>query len=155
MDNPYSAPDANVRDPSDQPPTRPVLVWVIAVYAALGVIGGIASVVMLMTGRIPIVNEAQRAYMQSMTPFDHALTLICFLLYAIGALYLFRLKKVAARILAVYGVALAGTTAYFYTKPAYRDFMASVPQIGTYLGWTISLAIIAYAFKLRRDGVLQ
>ncbi|HKK05959.1 MAG TPA: hypothetical protein VKA50_08940 [Gammaproteobacteria bacterium] len=162
MDNPYGAPQAPVKDSADTPVKRPVLVWIIAIFALIGVISGAVGTLMLMSGHIPMVNEAERAYMQGLTPLDHLLTFIGLGLYALGALYLFRLKKVAVNILIVNALFKAGLGAYFYTKPTYRAFIASVSHsvgpfrhIGIYVGWLIVLAIIAYALKLRRDGVLR
>lgn len=161
MDNPYSAPDAYVQDRADEPPKRPVLVWVIFIFAMFGVFGGVIGVVMQMTGHMPMVNNAERAYIQSLTPFDHALSLIALLLSGFGALELFRLKKRAATVLAAYGLFKVATTAYIYMKPTYRAFLASMGSsnifrhVGMYVGWAIIAAIIAYAFKLRRDGVLR
>lgn len=162
MNNPYDAPQAHVQDRSDEPPKRPVLVWIISIFALFGVISGFVGTLMLMTGHLPTINDAERAYLQSLTAVDHLLALVGLVLYALGALYLFRLKKAAVNILVAYGLFRAGMNAYFYTKPAYHAFMASmagsagsVRHIGIYVGWIIVLAIIAYAFKLRRDGVLR
>lgn len=159
MNNPYNAPQTHVQDHPDEPPKRPALVWIIAIFALFAVLFQIAVTLMEMSGRLPIPNDALRAYLHSQTPLDHLLLLIALILFALGALYLFRLKKAAVNILVINALYKAGASAYFFTKPLYRAYMVSMDPArsisGYIVSWILVLAIIAYAFKLRRDKVLR
>lgn len=158
MDNPYSAPEAEVQDRSADSPARPVLVWIIFVFAMVvtvfGVIG-FAGLALMHVKHIPFANPAERAYVNSVGIIDYVIAGLVYGFFAAGAITLFRLRKVAVNLYMVYLPVRAIGAAYKYSKPSYQAFIGAGPHLGNYIGWAIALAIAAYAFKLRRDGVLR
>ena len=156
--NPYAAPRAAVADRTPEERKRPVLVWIITIFMAFGVTGGIISSVLALSGN-PIGGQVAADYMRSLGigPLDHVYTIIVMAVSAAGYVYLFRLRTPAVPILAViFAVGLVHAAVKVATVPAYRAMFTNVPSLWTILaGWTINLLILGYIWWLYRKGVLR
>lgn len=152
--NPYEAPKAPLTD-TPRPRGRPVLVWVIVIFQALGIVSGLYSTIAALLGQ-PVGGEAVRPYIQHLTMLDHAIALIVTAISAFATLSLFQLKRRALYLLAaVLLLGVINTGVSLATRPADR---AALEQAGYWtfvLGWVINLAIILYVWRLHAKGTLR
>jgi len=134
--------------------SRPALVWVITIGVIVSFLCGSVSVSLIVTGAIP-VNEPVRAYYQSLTAADWALTVALGLANLSGAVALFLLRKQALYLFV--GSLALNLLATIHTLAKLRAAVSSVPgsAVGMFLGLGILLAICLYATKLTRAGVLR
>jgi hypothetical protein len=155
MTNPYASPNSPVSDPpSQQDGKRPVLVWVIFLFSLFGVVTGALTTVMMATGNFPAFSEAQERFMDSIPLWQHGISLGAIALYLAAAVQLFRMKAAA---FTLYFVQFGLSLLMFFVQlanPYYREVMATgfIPLV---IGWAISVAIIAYCWRLRRHGRLR
>jgi|GEM_PF-6703481 len=158
MDNPYSAPQAQLADAPGTPPGRPVLVWIIFIYAiVVTVFGmvGLAGLIMLHGKHSAVLSEAQNAYFSSLGVLDFGLMSVTYLLFAAGAIALFRLRRVAFNVYVVWAVLSFVEKAHRYAKPSYQAMIGPGPHIWAYTSGALMLVLLAYSYKLRRGGVLR
>lgn len=143
-----------LNQPPPLPKRRPVWVWVISCFYAFSVFSTVVSYAVVFSGFFP-TTQAQQQYFASLSFFDHALTAVVLLLNLSGAVALFRLKKQAPVFFsAAFALGLA-TVVYQWCA---KDWFAAVGisgLIGAVIGWAISIAIIVYALRLRKEGVLS
>jgi hypothetical protein len=154
MDNPYATPKTPVADGAPDG-RRPVLVWIITIYMLFGVVAGVVGSYLLFTGKLPMADPAQRAYLESFGAADFALSVITGGVYAAAAVYLFRLRKKALNLFIAHMILSLSTTAYHMLDPNYRAFMAGTGTVGAAVGWAVTLAVIFYVYRLRRRGILR
>jgi hypothetical protein len=62
-------------EPPRIPATRPVLVWVISIFYFISAGFTILSLALIYSGLAPLRDE-QRQYFQSLTAFDHTMTVL-------------------------------------------------------------------------------
>lgn len=151
--NPYAAPRAALNDHADGTgPRRPGWVWAISVFLAFGVVFGTLGSVVAMTG---MGGPETAAATQHFVPLDHAVGLLNIAISAVGAVQFFRLRRQA---LALFVTAFALGLLYFsgsmLLRPSYREMFDAAAILSMAVGWLVNVAIIAYAWKLRRRGIL-
>jgi len=155
MTNPYAAPNSPVADPpAPQHGKRPALVWVIFLFSLFGVVTGTLTTVMIATGQFPAASEAHERFLDSVPFWQHGMTLCAIALYLTAAVQLFRLKAIAFTLyFAHFGVSLL----MFFVQLANPHYRAVMAQgfIPLAIGWAISVAIIAYCWRLRQQGRLR
>jgi hypothetical protein len=154
-DNLYAAPKSDVELP-DKERKRPFLVWVIFIFACLGMFG-IVSYFAMITSNFPMDGATARYY-ESLTVIDHLMTVFGTLYGFVAALQLFRLKRSAFYLylgqIPLFLVMFANT----YSNPSYRELMGSMGGSMYYSmipGIVFSLLCIAYAYYLLRKGTLR
>jgi hypothetical protein len=153
--NPYAAPRATVSDVAPEKRGRPVLVWIITIFMALGVIGGVITTVALLAGN-PIGGAEVAEQLKYLGPLDHVGTLAISILSGFAYVELFRLKRRALPwIAAAFGLNVVIVLANLAFRPAYRAILDQGGLITMTLSWIITLAIIGYVWRLRAKGVLQ
>ena len=151
--NPYATPSADVRD-TDIAPRRPVWVWIIFVFYVFSAASTLISYFLLFSGAINIPEE-QKQYMANLTFADHALTFLMGTVNLVAAVLFFRLKKVSAYLFpASFVVGLLMTLWHVATK-GWLTAMGGSGLIGALFGWAIAGAVCAYAWRLRKNGVLK
>lgn len=142
----------------DQPPPlpkhRPVLVWVISIFYGFSIFPVLVSYAFVFSKSLP-ATPAQREYFSSLTVIDHAVTALVLLLNVAGAILLFRLKKAAPVVFsAAFALGVATVAYHCFTRNWFTT--VGIPGlISTVVGWCINLAIVVYAFRLRRKRVLS
>jgi hypothetical protein len=156
--NPYAAPRAAVSDLTPERPGRPVLVWIISLFMAFGVVGGIVSSLAALIGT-PIGGAETARYMTSVGigPLDHAWSLVLMALSAVAYVDFFRLKRRSLPLLAaLFAAAIAYSIVKAGFSAGYRGMMTNPPGLWTVLaGWGVNLAILVYAWRLRAKDVLR
>lgn len=137
----------------------PVHLWIVGVVSALWNSFGALDFVMSQT-RNPAwmaqMNEAQRAYVEN-APALMTISWGCGTLGALaGSLLLLARSRHAVT---AFGVSLAGlavNTAYQIAVPMPGAHMDGAAQIGFHLViWAVAIALLLYALRMRRAGVLR
>ena len=164
MENPYRTPQSEVKDLPlgvSEDGKRPALVWVIFLYAVFGSIMGFISTLLMITGHFPVLSETQRQMMAHTGPWQYALSIATLVVFLSAAVALFRLRKSAVTLFALYTVLTAAASVYRLSDPHYRAlFKAKGPAlVGGVIGGTVSVGIIiamlAYSVRLKRRGILK
>jgi len=131
-----------------------VLVWVISIFYFISAGFTILSLALIYSGLAPLRDE-QRQYFQSLTAFDHTMTVLIAALNLCGAVFLILLKRPAYRLFrAAFGIAVLVT---FYQIIA-KHWLSAVEGpglIGIALGWGVNVAVILYSKRLIVRGVLK
>jgi hypothetical protein len=153
--NPYAAPRATVTDVTPEQRRRPVLVWIICIFVAIGILGGVASTIALLAGR-PFGGAEVAQQLSYLSPLDHVGTLILSALSAFAYIELFRLKRRALPWAAwTFGLNVVVVLANLAFRPAYRAILDGGGLISIGVSWAVTLAIVGYIWRLRVNGVLQ
>jgi hypothetical protein len=153
--NPYAAPRAAVSDVTPERQGRPVLVWVITIFMAIGVVGVVVSTVALLLGS-PIGGPEAAEATKALGPLDHLWTLITTAVSVFAYVDLFRLKRRALPLLlALFVLGIATVAANLGLRPAYRAMFEETGYWPLLVGWVINLAVIGYVWRLRAKGVLK
>lgn len=134
---------------------RTIWVWLIFLY--LGVFTGISLLGMIQvhSGMLPL-SPAQKAYFESLSFFDIALTLACSVFILCGAFALFLLRRAAFHLFVI-GLVLSAVDHIW-------DFVAGVGQapalakgsdiLHAIVYYGIVLAACVYSYRLTKRGVL-
>jgi hypothetical protein len=153
--NPYAAPRAAVSDVTPERQGRPVLVWVITIFMAVGLVGTVVTTGAALLGS-PIGGPDAAEAMKVLGPLDHLWTLIITAVSAFTYVELFRLKRRALPLLlALFVLGIATVAANLGLRPAYRAMFEETGYWPLLVGWVINLAIIGYVWRLRVKGVLK
>ena len=151
--NPYATPSAVVRDP-EMNSGRPVWVWIISIFYVFSAGSSLISFYFLFSGTIRIPEE-QRQYLANLTVFDHALTFLMGAVDLVAAVLFFRLKKASAYLFpATFIFGLLITIWHAATK-GWLTALGGPGFIGALFGWAIAIGVCAYAWRLRKTGVLK
>jgi hypothetical protein len=142
------------QEPPPVPAKRPALVWVISIFYFLSAGWVLLSFFLIYSGAIPL-NEAQKAYFQSQTFFDHASTVVIGASNLTGAVLLFLLRKQAFHFfVAAFSVGLA-LTLYQIAAKNWLGAIGGPGLVGAMIGWGISIAIILYSKRLTTRKLLK
>ncbi len=143
--------------PQELPPIpgrRPALVWVISIFYFLSAGWVLLSFSLIYSGAIPL-NEAQKAYFQSQTVFDHGSTIVIGASNLVGAILLFLLRKQAFHFfVAAFSVGLA-LTLYQIVAKNWLGAIGGPGLVGAVISWAISVAIIIYSKRLTARKILK
>lgn len=151
--NPYAAPSAVVRDP-DTTSGRPVWVWIISGLYVFSAGSSLVSYFLIFSGTLSIPEE-QRQYLANLSVFDHALTFLMGAVNMLAAVLFFRLRKVSAYLFpAIFSFGLLMTLWHVATK-GWLTAMNGPGLVGTLIGWALAIGVCAYAWHLRKTGVLK
>ncbi|MCU7960396.1 MAG: hypothetical protein KZQ58_10440 [gamma proteobacterium symbiont of Bathyaustriella thionipta] len=154
-ENPYAAPQSDV-NVDDGKRGRPILVWLIFIFACLGLFGILGHFAMV-TGFMPLPDGIAEYY-ASLGILDHILIVFGTLFGFWAALTLFRLKKSALWwYLAAIPASLLNTL-YTYNKESWqalmqatgRDALSSLAP-----GYIYLLLCVGYTYYLYKKGRLK
>jgi hypothetical protein len=140
--------------PPPLPRKRPALVWVISIFYIVSAGFTLLSFALIFSESIPL-NEAQRAYFQSQTPFDYGSSFLIGLGNLTGAVLLFLLRRHAFHCFAgafALGILLLG---YQILAKNWLGAIGGPGLVGALIGWGIAVAIIVYTRKLITQGLLK
>lgn len=146
--------DASLISPELPQRKRPKLVWVITIFYFVSAGWTLLSFALIYSGVIPL-NEAQADYFKSQTILDILFTIVIGFLNLLGTIFLFLLRRSAYNLfLSAFAFGLLMT---FY-HIVFKNWLAAIGGfglIGAIIGWGISIAIIMYARKLSKAGILK
>lgn len=137
-----------------RPRRRPIGVWVVSAFYVLSVGWTLLSFALIFSGAIKI-TAAQQLYFTSLTGVDLLFTLAIGVLGLYAAISLFLLRRVAV---ALFSVALACNlvfTAVHVMRTNWIEALGNAGLVGAVFGWTILIAVILYARRLAKRGVLS
>jgi hypothetical protein len=137
-----------------QPPARrPKLVWIVFLFYLFSVAYTALSFLLVFLGWISVTPE-QAAYFRSLSVFDWTITGVTAALNLAGAISIFLLRKSAFPLFASsLGLSLLQTLVHAYTT----NFIAALGgpgALGVLIGFAVSIAVCAYAWRLKAQGIL-
>ena len=153
--NPYAAPRAELKDLGAEERKRPLLVWVIVIFQALGIVGGAYTTLAALSGN-PVGGPEAADYTKHLTAVDHGLTLAILAISTFAMVELFRLKRRSLPVLIaafVLGVAIVAFSLAF--RPEYRAMFEVAGYWSLMVGWAFNVAIIGYVWRLHSKEVLR
>ncbi len=130
-----------------------MLVWVISIFYAYGALSTVASYMIVFSKAFP-ATAAQQQYFAAMTAVDHVLTAFVVLLNVGAGVLLFRLKRQAPPIFTFAFAVGVATVVYQVITTNWLEAVGIFGLVGAAVGWVINSAVIAYAWRLRKRGVL-
>lgn len=139
---------------SRQASKRPTWVWVISLFFFISAGYTILSYALIYSGSVPL-TAGQKAYFSSLSYFDHAAAVTIAFLNITAAVLLFRLKRLAPFFFL--SAFFLGLLSFSYQIAA-KNWLASINGaglLGVVIGQLLLVAIIFYAFRLRKRGVLS
>jgi hypothetical protein len=145
------------RQTDDLKMSRPFGVWLVTIYAAFSALIAALGFYVLFSRTIPSVSGEQANFFATLGVLDYALSALFHICIAIGAVYLFMLRKLALPIF-VAGAAFSLITAIWHLLT--HRFMAGVGGVSLtgwaelVVAWAIILAVILYTARLSKNGVL-
>ncbi|HLQ01355.1 MAG TPA: hypothetical protein VK143_03545 [Burkholderiales bacterium] len=137
-----------------QPPAkRPKLVWIVFLFYLFSVAYTALSFLLVFSGSISITPE-QATYFRNLSVFDWAITGLTAVLNLAGAISIFLFRKSAFPLFASsLGLSILQTLVHAYTT----NFIAALGgpgALGVLIGFAISIAVCAYAWRLKARGIL-
>jgi hypothetical protein len=129
-------------------------VWVISAFYALAAGWTLLSFVLVFSGAVQL-ESAEQTYFHSLNVVDWLLALAGSALDLIGAVFLFLLRRIAVKLFAVsLGLGVL-STAFQALRTNWLEVASGPTLCGSLLGWVIGIAIILYAHRLSKEGVLS
>jgi hypothetical protein len=132
---------------------RPRLVWVISLFYIFFVATTLLSFFLVFSGAVP-TDPPTQAYFHNLGVFDHLSTIALGIITLTATISLFRLRRSAV---ALFTTALAfnvALTAFHAVAKGWTQASGGTGLIATSLAWLTLGAIIAYARRLAKRGVL-
>ena len=131
---------------------RPLGVWIISAFYLIAAGWTLLSSALIYTGAIPL-NEAQRQYFASLSVVDLVLATAVGLLGIVAALALFLLRRVAVML---FTIALVVNISVSVIRTNWVAAASATPGTmpGLVLGWVVLIAVLLYARKLEKKGIL-
>lgn len=133
---------------------RPKWVWAISIFYFLSAAYVLLSFYLINSGAVP-VPEATRAYLDGLTAFDHAFSILIGVANLLGAISLFLLRKVAYPLFLASFVANVLVSTWHMISKNMLSALVSGGGIGMLIGWGMQLAVIWYVRRLAKSGVLR
>ncbi|OHC81702.1 MAG: hypothetical protein A2100_02970 [Sideroxydans sp. GWF2_59_14] len=131
---------------------RPIGIWLISAYVALGTFGYVAGLVMLMSNQMP---EQSQSMAQNTSMFSHIIGAIFTLVLASAGVALFLFKRKALPLFVTSLVIGLLSSAYnLMSNPAILEFMKQTSYVSLVLNPIIKIVIIIYCIKLIKKNVL-
>ncbi len=128
-------------------------IWAISIFYLLSAGWSVLSFVLIYSGTIS-VNPAQRAYLDDLSPFDLAISVLIGLCNLSGAVALFNLNRVAFKLFVTAFSASVLFVLWHAATTGLLEALGGAESIGTMIGYGISAAVCLYVWKLTKSGVL-
>jgi len=133
---------------------RPLLVWAVAIFYLFSTLFTLLSLYLVLGGSVPLTPE-QKAYYDSLSALDYALSVAIAVTGLGGAVTLFLLRK-QALYLFCFSLALnISMTVWHLQARSASAALGSPGTIGMVVGLGIVAAVCCYAWNLKRSGVLK
>ena len=132
---------------------RPKWIWAITIFYFVSAGWTLLSFYVVGSGSIPM-GPAAKAYFDSLSTFDHVITVLIGLAGFFGAITLFLLRKIAFYL---FTGALIGHSLLAIWHTLTKDWIAAVGNAGlagAVFGWALLIAVCVYSWKLTKKGVL-
>ena len=132
-------------------PKRPILVWVISISYLIA----FGSFLPLSIYFVIVLEEPKLLGDLFLLIFDHPLTFLASLLYALAAITLFLLRKVAFYLFSANFILYILMTAWQIQT---KDWITETPTslaVGVFIGVGLNLAICLYSRNLIKKGILS
>ncbi len=135
---------------------RPVWVWVISVFYILSAAWTCIAWYMVISKGMYVTPEG-KTYLESLTAFDYAISIIQALLSLSAAVMLFLLRKVAYRLFCTALVVALIATAWHTLARGWLTAMQSIRGglFGAVMGVALLFAVCFYTGRLRERGKLR
>jgi len=133
---------------------RPKWVWAITIIFFFAPGWTLLSFYLVSVGSIPIAGPV-KVYFESLTTFDHILTVAIVLANFLGAIALFLLKKIAFYL---FTGALIGNflvTIWYALSKGWLVAFGGRVVFATLIGWALLVAVCIYLWNLKKKGVLR
>lgn len=133
---------------------RPIGVWVVSSFYVLSAGWTLLSFALIFGGAIKI-TAAQQEYFASLTGVDWFFSLAIGIIGFSAAIFLFLLRRIAV---ALFSVALAlnlALTTVHVVRTNWSEALGGAGLVGAVFGWLILVAVIVYARRLAKNGVLS
>lgn len=140
--------------PPIPPPARPLAVSLISGYYLISILFAGGALWLTYSGLLPI-PQPQRAYLDSMSWVDHAITIFALAVKLAGAVAFFFLRRSAVYLFALALLANLSLTIYQIAAKGFLHSVGLIALPGMVIGWTLSAAILIYAVSLAKKGVLR
>ena len=135
-------------------PKTPVLVWIISIYFLFGVFGTIVSLVIMNSGFLPL-PPAQKQYFESLTWFDHTMSVVISGINAVGAILFIQLRRSAYYLFLTAFIVSLVFIGYQIVAKNWLNAIGAPGIPGIVVGWMLILAILFYARHLVKTRVLR
>lgn len=135
------------------PRRRPTGVWVVTAFYLFSAGWTLLSLALVASGAI-VLTPAMKTYYASLTPFDWVFTLAISVTGVSGAIAFFRLRKVAVSLFQLALVLNVTFTIFHLTRSNWIEATGPSGIVGLLLAWAIHIAVILYARRLAKRGVL-
>jgi hypothetical protein len=135
------------------PRKRPGWIWAITIFYFLSAGWSTLSIV-LTKSRALQMNAAQEAYFASLGVLDYAGMIALSLVMLAAVIQLFRLKRSSIPLLYGAFAVNIGITLLSALRTNFTQAIGGAAFVGMLLGWGLLVAIIIYARRLRKQGVL-
>ena len=132
---------------------RPAWVWVIFCFYLLSAGFTLLSFFLIFSGRIR-VTEAQRTYFANLSALDFLATVGLAVLVLIAATSLFFLHRVAVRLFAIVLACNVGFTILHLLSSNFVEASGGRGVTGMIGAWIVLVAILLYAMRLSKRGIL-
>jgi len=139
---------------AQQSSRRPVWVWVISAFYLLSAGWTLLSFALIFSGTIKI-NAAKDVYFASLTSVDWFFSLSIGVIGFAGAISLFLLRRLAAVLFSVAFVLNLTLTAFQTMRTNWAEALGGSGLFAVLFGWVILVAVILYAHRLTKRGVLS
>jgi hypothetical protein len=128
-------------------------VWVIAMFYLVSIGSTLLSLAAVVTGIVQM-TAAQQRYFASLGPVDYLGNLLILLLSAWAVIELFLLRDAAVRAFVIALLMNVALTAVHLLATNWREAAGGSGLTMVAVSWAISAAVLLYARKLQRQGVL-
>lgn len=135
-------------------PARPVFVSIISACYLISLIVAGLSLSLAYFGSIPL-PPSQRAYLDSLSWLDHAVTIFIMILKLAGVVALFSLRRAAFYFFACGFLVAIASMVYQIIAKNYLQAVGFIVLPGIIVGWSLSAAVIIYIWDLSQKGVLR
>ncbi len=137
----------------DAPRKRTLWIWLIAIFYGVSVPWTVLSFWRTNSGAIPLTG-AQAAYFASLSAFDYFVSIATGVCTLCGAVALFFLRKSSVPLLLV-GLGLnAAVLVWHSLTKQWVAAMSGPGMVGAVIGWTLTIAVVVYAWRLMKRGAL-
>jgi len=128
-------------------------VWIISTFYLLSIVSTLIALATVLSGNAGL-TPAQQQYFASLGPLDYLGNSLALLISAWAAIEFFLLRRAAVRAFVVALIMNLGLTAFHLLATNWREAAGGSGVATVMLSWIISAAVLLYARKLERDGIL-
>ena len=133
---------------------KPIGVWIVSAFYVLSAGNTLLSFALLFGGVIKI-TAAEEAYFTSLTGVDWFFSLAIGVISMSAAVCLFLLRRVAVALFSVALVLNLALSAFHVMRTNWIEVLGGAGLVGVLGGWLVLVAVIVYARRLAKRGLLS